>query len=262
MGVSLVSKPKRKSTGKKTRFEIFKRDKFTCQYCGRKAPEIVLVCDHVNPVAAGGPTTLLNLITSCVDCNAGKGATPLDDQTALAKQHAELARLAERREQIDMMVQWARGLEENSEHEINSFAGFWLELFDGRVVLNPSGYDSARKWLRTFGLATLLEAARTAFTQYVKEKDGGGYQIETVCLAWSKIPGIARLSSLPVAEKELYYCRGIIRRRFTYVDERSAMSMLRQAHAAGVSTEELKEAAKTARNWSQWRDHMLQYTDL
>ena len=44
----------RKSLSNKIRFEVFKRDNFTCQYCGRKAPEIVLNVDHIEPVSKGG----------------------------------------------------------------------------------------------------------------------------------------------------------------------------------------------------------------
>jgi hypothetical protein len=49
---------KRKSTGKRQRFNIFKRDKFTCQYCGGTPPAVVLVVDHIVPVAAGGQDAL------------------------------------------------------------------------------------------------------------------------------------------------------------------------------------------------------------
>ena len=41
---------KRKSLSKKIRFEVFKRDKFTCQYCGKTAPNVVLEVDHIEPV--------------------------------------------------------------------------------------------------------------------------------------------------------------------------------------------------------------------
>lgn len=56
------------------RFEVFKRDNFTCQYCGRnvKDDKIKLHCDHVLPFSKGGLTTLENLTTSCSDCNLGK----------------------------------------------------------------------------------------------------------------------------------------------------------------------------------------------
>jgi 5-methylcytosine-specific restriction endonuclease McrA len=64
---------------KRLRFEIFKRDHFTCQYCGRQPPEVTLVVDHVDPVANGGKAHELNLVTSCVDCNQGKGAALLTE---------------------------------------------------------------------------------------------------------------------------------------------------------------------------------------
>ena len=69
----------RRSTGKRLRFEVFKRDQFTCQYCGAQPPEVVLVADHIDPAAAGGPTTIDNLITACESCNQGKAGRPLGD---------------------------------------------------------------------------------------------------------------------------------------------------------------------------------------
>ena len=80
----------RKPLSKKIRFEVFKRDSFTCQYCGQQAPDVVLHVDHIDPVALGGGNEMINLITSCAGCNGGKSATPLDDNTVLAKQRAQL----------------------------------------------------------------------------------------------------------------------------------------------------------------------------
>ena len=65
-------KPKRKAIGDKLRFEVFKRDNFKCQYCGMSAPDVVLNVDHIDPVSNGGENNILNLITSCRDCNSGK----------------------------------------------------------------------------------------------------------------------------------------------------------------------------------------------
>lgn len=62
---------------KKVRFAVFNRDNFTCQYCGRKPPLVVLQCDHQVPVARGGSDDPSNLITACFDCNNGKSDTPL-----------------------------------------------------------------------------------------------------------------------------------------------------------------------------------------
>ena len=59
------------------RFEVFRRDSFTCQYCGRRAPKVILHVDHVVPVVAGGTNDLVNLKTACSVCNQGKGARRL-----------------------------------------------------------------------------------------------------------------------------------------------------------------------------------------
>ncbi len=58
----------------KLRFEIFKRDNFTCQYCGRNVKEdkIKIHCDHIIPKKKGGKDIPENLITACEECNLGK----------------------------------------------------------------------------------------------------------------------------------------------------------------------------------------------
>ena len=57
----------------KTRFEILKRDNFTCQYCGRTIKDnITLQIDHIIPKSKNGTNNIKNLITSCNLCNLGK----------------------------------------------------------------------------------------------------------------------------------------------------------------------------------------------
>lgn len=83
MGPRLVTappyRPRRRGLSPRTRFEVFKRDAFTCQYCGRQAPDVILNCDHLLSVAQGGDNDILNLITSCRECNDGKGVALLSD---------------------------------------------------------------------------------------------------------------------------------------------------------------------------------------
>ena len=56
-----------------TRRNLFLRDDYTCQYCGRKCASDVLSIDHVMPRSRGGPTTWENCVLACVACNAHKG---------------------------------------------------------------------------------------------------------------------------------------------------------------------------------------------
>jgi hypothetical protein len=73
---------KRRSTGKRIRFDVFCRDGFTCQYCGRRPPEVVLELDHIHPHSQGGSDEELNLVTSCEDCNRGKSDRVLAEHPA------------------------------------------------------------------------------------------------------------------------------------------------------------------------------------
>lgn len=65
------------SLSPKLRFEILRRDGFTCQYCGAKGGDVELQVDHIHPKAAGGTDDPGNLITACFECNNGKRDTPL-----------------------------------------------------------------------------------------------------------------------------------------------------------------------------------------
>jgi 5-methylcytosine-specific restriction endonuclease McrA len=60
-----------------SRRNVYLRDDFTCQYCGRRMPSRDLNLDHVTPRSQGGKATWENLVTSCRRCNFSKGsATP------------------------------------------------------------------------------------------------------------------------------------------------------------------------------------------
>ncbi len=68
--VSLKSYVKPSRTPAFTRFNVFLRDRFTCQYCGAKED---LTFDHVIPRSKGGLTTWENVVTACSPCNLRKG---------------------------------------------------------------------------------------------------------------------------------------------------------------------------------------------
>lgn len=56
-----------------SRVNIYGRDKYTCQYCGKKKSINELTYDHILPRAQGGKTNWLNIATACMPCNAKKG---------------------------------------------------------------------------------------------------------------------------------------------------------------------------------------------
>jgi len=66
------NKNNRSPLSKSLRHKILKRDRFTCQACGARAPDVELEVDHKIPVSKGGTDDESNLTTLCVDCNRGK----------------------------------------------------------------------------------------------------------------------------------------------------------------------------------------------
>jgi 5-methylcytosine-specific restriction endonuclease McrA len=64
--------------------EVFLRDRFTCQYCGKKVQDLTL--DHVIPRRQNGPHTWENVVTACSRCNLHKaGRTPSEAKMRLNK---------------------------------------------------------------------------------------------------------------------------------------------------------------------------------
>jgi hypothetical protein len=84
----------------KLRFEVFKRDDFTCTYCGRRTPEVILEVDHMIPESRGGTDNPENLVTSCFECNRGKGSALLETILKDRDIHQETVLLAEREIQL------------------------------------------------------------------------------------------------------------------------------------------------------------------
>lgn len=69
---------------KLTRIEIFNRDDYTCQYCGKQTKQLTL--DHVIPRYRGGKHTWENVVSACVRCNRVKaGKTPEEAVMKLLK---------------------------------------------------------------------------------------------------------------------------------------------------------------------------------
>lgn len=250
---------KRKTMRPSTRFEVFKRDKFACQYCGRAAPTVVLRVDHIHPVAEGGEDDIVNLVTACFDCNAGKGATLLSDDSALAKQRAQLEDLQERREQLEMMVQWKTGLVSLDDEAVKRVEGYFAERVGWK--LNDEYRAQLKKLLAKYGVGDVLDAVTLSATKHGQRGPDGKAPPHVACAAWVYV---GRVLSVQEAEKkspgvtDLFYARGIARNRCRgkgFNDGR-AMQVLRECRAAGASVDELKDIARACVNWTGWVETM------
>ncbi len=67
-----------------TRREVFRRDNYTCQYCGKRSTHLTV--DHVVPKHLGGLHTWTNVVTACPSCNHRKGGRPLEESHMVLNQ--------------------------------------------------------------------------------------------------------------------------------------------------------------------------------
>lgn len=241
---------------KKLRFEVFKRDSFTCQYCGAVGGQVLLHCDHIKPVAEGGETTLLNLITACVECNLGKGARQLSDDSAVTRQHRQLADLEERRQQLEMMRDWREELAQHQVSEIDIVA----EAFLARSKFQPSdhGNISVRRWLRKYGLHEVLAAIDETFDLYFTADTDSEWEA-----AFKRIPRMLAMREQEKVDphiRKLLYIQGILRNRFddpygTFVEN------IRDALTKGYPIDVLETLAKRAVSWNGCVDSLNAYSE-
>jgi hypothetical protein len=246
----------RKAISQKTRFEVFKRDSFTCQYCGRMAPEIVLNLDHIHPVSKDGDENVFNYITSCFDCNSGKSDRLLSDGSVIAKQKAQLDSLQERREQIEMMLEWREGLKSIEADTVQIVADAFDALTPG-YSLSDAGRESVKKLLKKFPLTEILDAVETSKT-YLRTNKKGDLSLDSVLTAFEKIGGICRMNQQPEWKKELYYVRAIVRNKCEYYfDSRTAMNLLEMAYDQGVDIQTLKEIAYESTSWTKFQNRIM-----
>lgn len=155
---------KRKDLPKSIRFEVFKRDSFTCQYCGRMAPDVVLEVDHINPVANGGTNDIINLVTSCKDCNRGKGKKLLSDNSVVRLQQEQVKELAEKMEQLEMLIKWRK--------ELSNFDDMQIDMVDDIIdsstahTLNENGRKTILKIIKKYGINEVCDAASIYVDRY------------------------------------------------------------------------------------------------
>lgn len=246
---------KRKGISKKLRFEVFKRDSFTCQYCGRKAPDVLLVADHIEPVSEGGTADLLNLVTACRDCNAGKSNRRLSDSTALDKRRQQLEELQERKEQIEMMFCWQKELLDLDDQVANQLSDYWSDQAPA-YSLNEKGLAGLKRLRRKYEIDEIMTAMKIAAEQYLEYEEGAPTK-ESVEVAWAKVGGICRVRRLARDRPymgRLFYIRGILRNSLSYVNEHLALQLLQEAVEAGASIEALEHDSKSVRSWTEWRE--------
>lgn len=251
------AKTARKPLTKSVRFEVFKRDKFTCQYCGAKAPDVVLHVDHIHPVADGGTNDVLNLVTSCAGCNGGKGAKALSDDSVVSRQRDQLAMLEERRQQIEMMVQWRQELAAQGDALVEAVSQAWTRAMPG-TGLNDVGRGIVAALIKKSGFGVVMDAMEAMHHRYPSSEEQAK-DPERRERAFKYFQSLAKHGNDPDG-RQMAYIIGILRNRC-----RGAQSIyhadLKKWRERGVSVDYMTDVAKTVYSWREFDEAMEEVAD-
>lgn len=261
--------PKREAISNRIRFEIFKRDSFTCHYCSRKAPDVVLNIDHIKPVAKGWDNDILNLVTSCFTCNNGKGDKELDDNSVVVKKRKQLELSQERKEQLAMVMEWQNSLKDIENETICNIVEYIEQMIMPSSV-NETWKNTIRWWLKKNSLKEVLDGIDTSADKYLRYIDDG-VTPESVEDFFQKVWGILAMRNKPPIEQKIAYIKWIWKNRFWYWDTAKAsillwnyVSALKEHYTDEQILEdldiEIMSFTKVANHWSHWKNMLESWT--
>ena len=177
------------SISKKQRFEIFKRDHFICQYCGRTPPEAILEVDHIVPRVSQGTDEESNLITSCFECNRGKGATGISPNALPLESRIDVIR--EREDQLQAYCEAQKEGYMRMEKNVEMVYEHYHKLAGEKSELGTEFIISIRNLLRTFTVIDIIEAMNVSMAS-IGFKDGWFRYMCGVLWNWKRGVGRSR----------------------------------------------------------------------
>ncbi len=160
--------PRRAPVPKRVRFEVLRRDNYTCRYC--RSTDNPLTIDHVIPDVLGGSNDPSNLVAACKDCNAGKASSSPDEAT-VAQVSEEQLRWARA---VRLAASRALAEQEAMIERLGPFFDYWYEFVPGYRRGNPAwempgDWDTAVAGLLAAGLpeAIIKDSMQIALTARV-----------------------------------------------------------------------------------------------
>lgn len=173
---------KRKTISPKIRFEVFKRDLFTCQYCGRKPPDAILEVDHIVAVKHEGTNNIDNLICSCFDCNRGKSDIKLETIPDTISNKLEI--LEERKKQYNEYIEMLKFMSTKTENEIDMVEKEFMHRFTKTNFKKDFREYSVKKFINELGVEEVINAMNIS-CEKIKQKTNVLKYFSGIC--WNKI---------------------------------------------------------------------------
>src|SRR5512139_1630422 len=174
------------AVSKRTRFEVLRRDNYTCRYC--RSADNPLRVDHVTPVALGGTDDPTNLVAACQDCNAGKSSTSPDEHTV---------------EDVKAdAVRWAAAMNQAAEvmsekvSDRDAYVGAFFDAWASHRYMPDSVFDTVHRF-HALGLpASVMADAAFAASHNKGVMDRGAY-FAAIC--WKRLRAMQEIAEGIVA---------------------------------------------------------------
>ena len=173
----------RKPISKKIRFEVFKRDGYKCAYCGNSTPNCVLEIDHIIPVSKGGKNIIENLLTSCFDCNRGKGKNKLSSIPASVINNVIIEK--ERLAQYNEYVKFYKQKIKIDDYTVNIVEEAFTDCFENSSF-SKSFRKSVLRFINELGVDDVYKAMSYSCSK-ITEKNAVIKYFCAIC--WNKIGG-------------------------------------------------------------------------
>lgn len=160
------------AVSRRLRYEILRRDDYSCRYCGGRAPDVQLTVDHVIPVTLGGSDEPGNLVAACTACNAGKSSVN-PDQPLVEQVSADALRWA-------AAMREAASIQDDSRYLVQSYRetflnrwNTWIYGADQEQLPLPSDWpDSLEQfWRAGLEIEVVVEMVDRAGRSKVKAQD-------------------------------------------------------------------------------------------
>ena len=237
----------RKNISPKLRYSVFERDGFICKYCGRspQTHECVLQADHIISVKNGSTNDIDNLITSCWDCNIGKGAKTAN-LPIIPDKEIELKLVLERLEQVRALNDYQVKINkanENIKQEKYKIVNYLLTGFTEELKESVRKvFDTYTKHLSINDISEAIIITRNKKFEYVNDFT-------------SYLVGILRNKKIEKEDPEnlkfnktVNYFYGKAKRYFGWQADRDTISDIVDNYKTGYIEEQLE----TATSWTRF----------
>jgi hypothetical protein len=213
-------------------------------------------------VSQGGENCITNLITSCFDCNRGKGKRKLSDNTTIKKQKKSLDELQRKREQIEMMAEWHNELLETEKREVELLCDAWTTLLNENWVFNEAGKSNLKRYLTKYSFREIVDAMKIAIYTYVFYDEDGKATENSVEIASKKLGGILYINKEKIQNPEIdkaYHIVNILNNRFRGNIRQRSLSLLKRSMKYDIDLDSEIEIAKTIKRYDDWENYLINF---